>query len=540
SFGDAQWFKVFDPTTATVVLPVHAAAPRAASETWRLQYGIGPQPEPSGWTDLASGTGSTTVRIGPAQLTRIAAQTRPASGPAGPAVTLRRVVTDPRGLVAMDRRTEYLVHDPTLLGHAAIHPGGSVDAPPTLAPIGPGGANALIVASADGLVHAYEIHGSDPTLHDLPGWPVATAPYATHLGEHAYTSGEVTSIPRASILGGVAVGDLAGTGQLSIVAADMSGRVYAWDGGGHLLPHFPLASNPRFSGPDARDQHNRLLPAFFAAPALAHLENDRELDIVASSEDRHAYAWRPDGTAVPGFPVLVVDRSQVTAIDPVTNRVTFRPDARAGQGAKIVDTPAIGALGGSGRPDLVVDTNEEYAGTINASVANPVTWAIGQVPLLNPANSRVYALDAHGKVRPGWPVPIGDLDAELLPDVGDGAVASPALASLDGGPALEVGVMTTVGPAYVLKPDGSSFLGTGPDGKPITLSIMGASRSSAQAPSLPALGAPVFAPLGGLAPGVSLIAPASSVGKALDAVLPDNQILHDNQLDAWNTRTGTM
>jgi hypothetical protein len=59
-------------------------------------------------------------------------------------------------------------------------------------------------------------------------------------------------------------------------------------------------------------------------------------------------------------------------------------------------------------------------------------------------------------------------------------------------------------------------------------------------PSIPGLGMPVFAPLGALAPGVSFVAPAASLGKALDAALPGEQYANDNQLDAWNTSTGTM
>jgi hypothetical protein len=62
--------------------------------------------------------------------------------------------------------------------------------------------------------------------------------------------------------------------------------------------------------------------------------------------------------------------------------------------------------------------------------------------------------------------------------------------------------------------------------------------NSPEYPSLPALGMPVFAPLGPLAPGISMIAPAASVGKAIDAALPDQQQPNDNQVDAWNTTTG--
>ena len=36
--------------------------------------------------------------------------------------------------------------------------------------------------------------------------------------------------------------------------------------------------------------------------------------------DRHVYAWHgDDATTVPGFPMLVVDRSKVASIDPDTH-----------------------------------------------------------------------------------------------------------------------------------------------------------------------------------------------------------------------------
>jgi hypothetical protein len=256
--------------------------------------------------------------------------------------------------------------------------------------------------------------------------------------------------------------------------------------------------------------------------------------------DRHLYAWHGDGTPVSGFPVLVVDRTEVQSIDPVTDKVTYPPGAQVDQGTKVMDSPAVGSLDGNGHLQLVLGSNEEYLGPVNVSEASPAAAAVGALPILNPANSRVYAFDSHGALRPGWPVAIGDYDSGLLPDVGDGTVNSPALASVNGDGRLQVGVITTVGPGYVLNGDGTSFLGTGPDGKPRVLGMepSGPLSNSPDHPSLPALGAPVFAPLGAAAPGISFVSPAASAEKALDAALAGNQVPHDNQVDAWNLRTG--
>jgi hypothetical protein len=246
--------------------------------------------------------------------------------------------------------------------------------------------------------------------------------------------------------------------------------------------------------------------------------------------------------------VLVVDPREVQSVDPHTNKVTFKPGSGVGQGTPLIDTPALGELNGTGPPDVVVGADEEYDGTPNVSAANLVSFALGRLPLLSPGNSRVYAIAPTGAATPGspflhgWPASIADFDVGLLPDVGDGTTSSPALADLAHDGRLETGVISTVGPGYVLKPDGSSYIGTGPDGKPVTTAALGAGllASSHDLPTIPAVGGAIFAPLGPAAPGVSLIAPATSIGKALDAALPAEQFLNDNQLDAWNARSGAL
>ena len=251
---------------------------------------------------------------------------------------------------------------------------------------------------------------------------------------------------------------------------------------------------------------------------------------------------------MPGWPVLVVDPREVAAVNPVTNKVTFRAGSDVNQGTPLIDTPAIGALNGSGPPDVVVGADEEYNGTPNVSAATLDSFVLGNSGLLSSGNSRVYAIAPTGTRTPGgpflkgWPVPIADFDIGLLPDVGDGTTSSPALADLGGNGKLETGVITTVGPGYVLNPDGTSYIGTGPDGKPFVTSATGAGAlaNSHDEPTIPSVGGAIFARLGAGAPGISLIAPATSLGKALDAALPAEQGLNDNQIDAWNASTGAL
>ena len=65
------------------------------------------------------------------------------------------------------------------------------------------------------------------------------------------------------------------------------------------------------------------------------------LEIIAAAMDRHVYVWRADGSPQPGWPVLVVDRTQMASIDPVSHHVV----------PKTVGRPVGGAPGHEDRVD---------------------------------------------------------------------------------------------------------------------------------------------------------------------------------------------
>src|SRR5262249_10951317 len=131
--------------------------------------------------------------------------------------------------------------------------------------------------------------------------------------------------------------------------------------------------------------------------------------------------------------------------------------------------------------------------------------------LLDQGNGRIYAIPAGGNADPagagnpagpflaGWPVHIAVLVTNLLPWI-EGVPRAPALADVDGDGSLEIGISGVVSPAYVLRANGTSFYGNGPDGKPITLptdkAAFGANANSPDAPSVAALGSGSFAPIG--------------------------------------------
>ncbi|MDA8183563.1 MAG: S8 family serine peptidase [Actinomycetota bacterium] len=576
-----SWFGLFGPSQALTVTGV-VGTPRAPAWRYQVDVGVGPQPAPGTWRLVEQGTGQgvrtgTLARVPLAEVARLFPKgTSFTGGPVGPAgspapdrftFSVRVVVQvtegPTKGMVGISRRAELLHRDQGLLSGYPKRFGSSIDAPPTLAPLGPGDTNVLLVATASGTIDALL-----PDGRELPGFPVHTAPLAYHAAEQAFASRAVTAVPRGEIIGGVAVGDLARAGghHPDVVTCDLAGRCYAWNAHGRLLPGWPVRTDPAYSSFAAANEDNRVLPGIFGAPALADLTGNGSLDVVAASMDRHVYAWGPSGQRVPGWPVLVVDAAKVASVDPVTNQVTFLPSAHPLQGTKLMDTPAIGNLGGgTGPPDVVVGSNEEYAGPVDASLGSgPLGTFLSLAGILSGAgNAELYAIYPNGALHspapgspaprglpdpgaflPGWPAAVADFEPGLLPDVGDGIVNSPALADVSGNGQLDVGVISAAGPGYVLTPKGTSAIGTSPSGKPDVLASSGAGPSANSTgvlgTSLPALGGPAFAPLGPRAPGVSMVAPALSIGRLLDEAEPADQTPHQSQLDAWSARTGSF
>ncbi len=225
--------------------------------------------------------------------------------------------------------------------------------------------------------------------------------------------------------GGPSVADLDGTGKVIIGPSWNDGSVYVFDQQGHVKPGWPAVLGPglwtgvavgdlfgdghkelvlgsntsslyalRSDGTELMDGDNN--PATFGVfkklaggwnlgtPALAPLENNGQLAIVFGGPDGQLYAWRANGQNVPGFPQ--------TLNGPVSASV------------------AVGKLDGPGGGLSVV--------VITASNA-------------------VYAFNANGTLRSGFPV--------AVPSGGTSKSPSPALADMNGDGYLDIVVAGTDG-----------------------------------------------------------------------------------------------
>lgn len=475
---------------------------------------------------------------------------RPNTEPYG--FVVRVIVTSVQAgktLTGQDRRNLYLQRDQSMLPGFPKTLASDGASSPALADLDADNRNELIVATADGTVHALRPDGSE-----LPGWPNRSDPLPLHDGGRAFTSGEVDeSASHAAFLASVAVGDLDRDGVPEVVAADMAGKLYAWNADGTL--RFKREAEIAYSGKPLqpfvnvrRGHRYRTQHGFIGSPVIADLDgNGGRPEIVAAGMDRHVYAWDRDGDPVAGFPVLAIDRSKITAIDPQTHAPTFASGIGGdlNQGA-IVDTPAVGDLTGDGVPEIVVGTNEEYEaasdGGLNAGSLNTASLsALSQSGQLDLGNSRVFAIKASGEpggptvggpspYLPNWPKKVGLIFTELLPVVGEGITGSPVIGPVtcqSGGEGPKVGVIPGAGPGYLFNPDGSSCYGQSQDSQfrlqdNALQTDFAAGALKFDTPAIPAVGHPAF---GNLAPGGSpeFLAPASGVIRALDLVVNEYQ-----------------
>lgn len=135
-----------------------------------------------------------------------------------------------------------------------------------------------VVASSDSKIYRYAITSASGTNNNL---------VVTEITPRL----SVTDTNNVQFLGSPALADLDGNGSYEIIASGSNNKVYVWDGCGSGVP---FSSNwPQTTG-----------QAVVSSPAVAAIDPGTSSPvIVVGSNDRKVYAWRANGTPLPGWPV---------------------------------------------------------------------------------------------------------------------------------------------------------------------------------------------------------------------------------------------
>ena len=421
SIGDPDWYEPLAGATATI--RGLARARFADGFAWKLEWGPGVQPANGDWREVRSGTATGEVTdFGELDLAEIRAALESYTPPPDPGspifkpgsphpytgqFTVRLTVTadDGRQTRGVDRKVLTAI-DPAeqrLRDGFPKQMGTGGEAALRYADLDGDNAEELLVPLEDGTLHAYRGDGSEP-----PGWPVETRTMA-QAAAHAGTPGLSALPPAREPLRGPVVGDLTGDGAPEVVTT--AGRhVYAWHADGRPMDGFPVRVDlANCRGEDQRQEDRHRKCGFLAGPALARIEGpDAGLRIVVPALDGHLYALRPDGGAVPGYPVALVD-----------------PDEPEPMLAESINQPAIGDLDGDDTDDVVVATNEVYEvasptppGTVTGPFSQALAELLGNVTR---TSSRVYAVSgASGDFVDGWPIALNGGIQDVLPLIGPG------------------------------------------------------------------------------------------------------------------------
>ena len=422
SIGDPDWYAPLAGATARIRGRAHARH-NEDGFTWKLEWGPGVQPAEDEWQDAGGGAsgGAPVTDFGELDLGEVREALKgytPPPDPGSPVFkpgsphpytgqfTVRLTVTadDGRAIEGVDRKVLTAI-DPTeqrLRDGFPKRMGTGGEAALRYADLDGDNGDELLVPLEDGTLHAYRPDGSE-----LPGWPVTTRTMA-QAAAHATTPGLSVLPPAREPLRGPVVGDLTGDGVPEIVTT--AGRhVYAWHADGSAVPGFPVRvdlGNCRPEDQRQEDRHRKC--GFLAGPALARIEGpDEGLRIVVPGLDGHLYALRADGSAVPGYPVALVDPGET---EPML--------------AESINQPAVGDLDGDDADDIVVATNEVYGatspspGTISGAFSQALADLLGNA---TSTSSRVYAVSGKtGEFIDGWPIKLNGGIQDVLPLIGPG------------------------------------------------------------------------------------------------------------------------
>jgi len=329
------------------------------------------------------------------------------------------------GDVRGELRRAYAVHeDPDLLPGFPLELGSSGESSPKLADIDGDGVRDVVLALTNGTVHAFRVTGDAP--EELRGFPFKAKPLdgldgdasrGDHRNAPAYAQAGVDAdITRESFTTTPAIADLNGDDKLDIVASTTQGTIYAIGNDGAALPGWPVRLPDVPSCPlDGTQQAGALC---MGAEQLA--DGSSITKLIA----RGAFA-SPVLEDLNGDDKLEIIQA---AFDGFVH--VIKSDGQPLEGwpvrvhfpnggkeyNRILTTPAVADFNGDGTPDIVVGSNEKL-GTGGAGA--------------------FYIIDGRGMLAGNPPYlnnwPIRMVSLNLFPLIAEGVPISPIVANMKGG-----------------------------------------------------------------------------------------------------------
>ena len=348
--------------------------------------------------------------------------------------------------------------------------GGDGASSPALADLDGDGAAEIVFGTSDGLVYAKRGDGTD-----LPGWPAAGDLLPLQSRARPPSRPARSAPPRGAILASVAIGDIDDDGLLDVVAADMEGKVYAWNHQGARKTGFPVQVNLVYSAHDVKDPHNRVDRAIIAlARARRPRRRRRPRHRRRRQRPPRLRVERPRRAARRASRCWSSTRRRMASIDPVNHkvdaaarRVPRREDHELARHRRHRRRRLDRHRRRHQRVLRRADQRralERHGGGASRSCSRPPARA--PATAASTRSTRTAPTTPAGRSTPAGRCKIAFFTAEILPNVGEGINASPALADVDGNGTLEIGVFSAGGPAYLLNADGTSFYGSDPERLP--------------------------------------------------------------------------